>query len=297
LTACIKHAQINSIVSKRLATVKAYSQTPRELIQTVLEMDNLVESWRKTLPHHFQPTTPIKYSSIPEGLHLQHILYLRYAYYGSLLAIHTIFTYPWTGAIIRTDSSTAFRDQVVLSTKAVVEASRNIILTTKHIDIDASSPVWYDQTVLISPWVYAAKNSIRMAFYYPFVGLVNLFVYILKFPGLQTAYSDVVLMDIVAGHFGRLEYLTSSNLAFPFIREITSIANRMVKRAKTQGSVEISLPLPSPSFPLSGALMDEPMSSFGIGNSNDVQFSVLSYQISSTDNTNSSLMWTFLAFI
>jgi hypothetical protein len=40
-----------------------------------------------------------------------------------------------------------------LSTKAVVEASRNIILTTKHIDIDASSPVWYDQTVLISPWV------------------------------------------------------------------------------------------------------------------------------------------------
>jgi hypothetical protein len=106
-----------------------------------------------------------------------------------------------------------------------------------------------------------------------------------------------VLMDIVAGHFGRLEYLTSSNLAFPFIREITSIANRMVKRAKNQGSVEISLPLPSPSFPLSGALMDEPMSSFGIGNSNDVQFSVLSYQISSTDNTNSSLMWTFLAFI
>jgi hypothetical protein len=142
LTACVKHAQIASRVSKRLATVKAYTQTPRELVQTVSEMDSLLEDWRKSLPDHLQPSHPIKHSNIPEGLLMCHVLYIRYAYYGSLLAIHTIFTYPWTTAIITTDHSTAFRDQVALSTDTVVGASRNIILTTKYIDVDNSSPVW-----------------------------------------------------------------------------------------------------------------------------------------------------------
>jgi len=142
LSACVKHAQIASKVSKRLATVKAYTQTPRELVQTVSEMDSLLEDWRKSLPDHLQPSHPIKYSTIPEGLFMCHVLYIRYAYYGSLLAIHTIFTYPWTTAIITTDHSAAFQDQVARSTNTVVEASRNIILTTKYIDVDTSSPVW-----------------------------------------------------------------------------------------------------------------------------------------------------------
>lgn len=137
-TACVKHAQITSKISKKLATVKAYTQTPRELVQTVTEMDNLLKDWQKSLPHHLQPSTPIKYSAIPNGLLIQHILYIRYAYYGSVLAIHSIFTYPWTMGIVSTD----FRDQVALSTNAVVEASRNIILTTRYIDVDVSSPVW-----------------------------------------------------------------------------------------------------------------------------------------------------------
>jgi hypothetical protein len=248
LSACIKHAQIASRVSKRLATVKAYTQTPRELVQTVSEMDSLLEDWRKSLPDHLQPSHPIKYSTIPEGLLMCHVLYIRYAYYGSLLAIHTIFTYPWTTAITTTDHSAAFRDQVALSTNTVVEASRNIILTTKYIDVDTSSPVW-------------------MAFYYPFTGLINLFVHILKYPGLPSAPSDVALMDIVAGHFGRVEYLTSSQLAFPFIREITALANQMVKKARNRPPEDV--PLLRPQIPMLTSLMDEPMSRFGIGNLND----------------------------
>ncbi len=112
-----------------------------------------------------------------------------------------------------------------------------------------------------------------MAFYYPFTGLINLFVHILKYPGLPSAPSDVALMDIVAGHFGRVEYLTSSQLAFPFIREITALANQMVKKARNRPPEDV--PLLRPQIPMLTSLMDEPMSRFGIGNLNDVGFLVL----------------------
>jgi hypothetical protein len=108
-----------------------------------------------------------------------------------------------------------------------------------------------------------------MAFYYPFIGLINLFVHILKYPGLPSATSDVALMDIGAGHFGRVEYLTSSQLAFPFIREITSLANKMAKKARNRPPEDVALV--ESQIPISSSLMDEPMSSFGVCNFTDVR--------------------------
>jgi hypothetical protein len=102
----------------------------------------------------------------------------------------------------------------------------------------------------------------RLAFYYPFVGLINLFIYILKYPTLPSALSDVALMDVITGHFGRVEFITSAELAFPFIREITSLANKMVKKAKMRIIPE---PPEEPMVMTSSGLMDEPMSSFGLG--------------------------------
>jgi hypothetical protein len=109
-----------------------------------------------------------------------------------------------------------------------------------------------------------------MAFYYPFTGLINLFVHILKYPALATAPSDVALMDIVAGHFGRIEYLTSSQLAFPFVREITNLANQVVKKARNRIMEEVAVP--GPQMPITNSLMDEPMSSFGVSNFTDVGY-------------------------
>jgi hypothetical protein len=44
--------------------------------------------------------------------------------------------------------------------------------------------------------------------------------------------SDLSLMDVVVGHFGYLEFASSSELVFPFAREITSYARDVVKKAK-----------------------------------------------------------------
>lgn len=76
----------------------------------------------------------------------------------------------------------------------------------------------------------------RLTFYYPLAGLVNLVIYVLKTPHSTSVAADVSLMDIVVGHFGYLEYVSSSVLVFPFPREITSYTRRVVEKAKQASS-------------------------------------------------------------
>jgi hypothetical protein len=64
------------------------------------------------------------------------------------------------------------------------------------------------------------------------VGLINLFVSILIKPTSTTAQSDVALLDVAAGHFGHLEFMTSNELAFPFTREVAAMARATVRMAK-----------------------------------------------------------------
>lgn len=64
------------------------------------------------------------------------------------------------------------------------------------------------------------------------VGLINLFLYILKYPTLPSAVSDVAVLDIAVGHFGHLEVVTAAELSYPFPREIAALAYKTMRDAK-----------------------------------------------------------------
>lgn len=74
------------------------------------------------------------------------------------------------------------------------------------------------------------------------VGLINLFVYILKYPTLLSAQGDVAALDVAVGHFGHLEVLTSSELSFPFAREVARIAYTTVKSCGGRESLGLTRP-------------------------------------------------------
>jgi hypothetical protein len=230
-THIIKHAQISSLISKNLMSVRAmrsFQQDPTQLLSTVNEMNRQLENFRDSLPAYLRPGAPIKQSS--EGLSLPrfiHIIYLHFAYYGSLMATHILLFYPWISARFITENSDAFRSQIAISSNTVAEAARNIILTARYIDVDVASPAW-------------------LAFYYPMVGVINLFIYILKYPSLPSAQSDVALIDVVAGHFGHMEFITSSELTFPFPREVSSLASRTVKKAREKSASNPNLGFQAP---------------------------------------------------
>lgn len=70
------------------------------------------------------------------------------------------------------------------------------------------------------------------------VGLINLFISILKSPASAISQSDVALMDIATGHFAHMEFITSSELAFPFTREVADLARQTVKRARERSIID-----------------------------------------------------------
>lgn len=63
------------------------------------------------------------------------------------------------------------------------------------------------------------------------LAVINLFIYILKIPTLETVGSDLALLDLAAGHFAKVHFLTSSQVSFTFAREIVTLANRTVRIA------------------------------------------------------------------
>ncbi|KAH8812891.1 fungal-specific transcription factor domain-containing protein [Xylogone sp. PMI_703] len=211
-TLAAKHALISSQIGKRCSTVAAYRQTPEQVVQTACELDKQLREWQNLHPPAIRPGSIFRSPKLPSGFEMIHVLYLHFSYYGSLIGIHSIFTYPWSGMLGR-DKSPAIRDQINTSIEIVAEASRSIILMTKFInDIYAWTPTW-------------------MAFYYPVLGLINLFVHVLKHPTASTAQSDVALMDVMAGHFARMEFASSGHISISIARELSNLARLAIKRA------------------------------------------------------------------
>lgn len=71
----------------------------------------------------------------------------------------------------------------------------------------------------------------RSTFYYPMTGLINLFIHILRLPSLSTARSDIALLEVIAGHFANMEFVTGSELSFPFGRNVAALARKTVEKA------------------------------------------------------------------
>lgn len=64
--------------------------------------------------------------------------------------------------------------------------------------------------------------------HYPMHAFINLFINVLKAPDRQNMRSDLALLDVAAGYFGQMEFVTGSKLSFPFARDIASFARQTV---------------------------------------------------------------------
>ena len=213
-TAMVRHAQISSQISKRLMSVKAFQQSPTEFLASVSDLHAQLQQFRESLPTAWRPGTPIMPSDWPgSGARVTQMLYLHFAYYGSLIATNVLLTYPWISGRFGSESDPSFRGQANLSSLTVANAARNIILNTRAIEINAATPAF-------------------LAFYYPILSHINLFIFVLRHTSLATVDSDVALLDTCAGHFAYMEYTTSSELAFPFVRDAAALARNTVKRAR-----------------------------------------------------------------
>lgn len=74
--------------------------------------------------------------------------------------------------------------------------------------------------------------AVRLGFYYPILGLINLFVHVLKHPAAPSVLSDIALLDVMSGHFARMDFASSGQLSFSIARDLSTLARTTVKRAQ-----------------------------------------------------------------
>lgn len=140
-TAYVKHAQICSQILKRLYSAQALDKSPETMFREVEFVENKLSEWRDHLPGHL----PMDSDAF---VHLQgsykvkaNIIRLHRAYYGSIVALHANFHYPWIcSRIISADTNNNhLRDAVARSSSHTAEAARQILASLTHWVPDLSS--------------------------------------------------------------------------------------------------------------------------------------------------------------
>lgn len=132
--------QLCSFVGKSLSSARAFRRNPTELLQMVTFLDEKARVHGEAVERVLSMKSALDPSSLPADLSLKVALALHFTYYGLLFDIHTTLTYPWSRGIISLRQHPSFRDQVERSYSIVAKTSRDVILASRHIPLDAACP-------------------------------------------------------------------------------------------------------------------------------------------------------------
>jgi hypothetical protein len=138
-------ATIESKVYKQLYSTKASKQSDGELLNTIGELDHLLEEWKDSIPVDFRPEHEIKASHTPLILH---IVVLHFSYYNCLTTIHRMSVHHgyWTSRLsnyaIQGLNARPLNPRVFSSAALCVSAARASIHLIKYVPQGDFQCVW-----------------------------------------------------------------------------------------------------------------------------------------------------------
>ena len=217
LTLAIRHAKLSSQISREITSPKARKASAKELLEVIKDLDKQLKDLLEQVPLRLRVGTLSKRSDGAQLLSYRfHASYLHFSIHGSLLALHSRLFSPWLSVdLFKSNADVSLSAQLAASCTTVAEAARKILLAVRTVTPNVATPTW------------AAVS-------YPLYAHLSLLTYILRYPGSPTASADLGLLDISAGHFGYIEFMTSSRLSLSLPRESVNIAGKLVKEAKLQ---------------------------------------------------------------
>ncbi|KAK9237384.1 fungal-specific transcription factor domain-containing protein [Lipomyces kononenkoae] len=173
----IRFSQIQSSTYTRLYSAAASHVYENQLLDTIGELDKALLEWRDSMPLQYRPDHEI----IEQDSHLLlHLVYVHFAYYNCLTAIHRMSYHhltwrrPRRGAA--TVSSAPRNPRVLASAALCVQAARATIYLLKYFDNVQKSCGW-------------------LVVYYILASLVTLFANCLQSPQQPSSRSDLALMS------------------------------------------------------------------------------------------------------
>ncbi|KEF51090.1 uncharacterized protein A1O9_12872, partial [Exophiala aquamarina CBS 119918] len=111
------------------------------LFQGVRELNQRLDEWARLAPSPFRPTDVIRTDIKLEKVSVYNILYLRYAYYGTVACLNSSLIQPYANMNLEGEHNRLYRDQIQQSWELAVEASRAMIKYTKYANVDCGCPV------------------------------------------------------------------------------------------------------------------------------------------------------------
>lgn len=134
----IELMRLSSTAKKRLSSAHALRQAPRQLIETVCDLNKRLQELKLSTQHRFRLDSPLEVSQLPIGITLRQAQSLQYHYFCLVLDINTPLAYPWSGIYAYAKQDTAASALFDASWDAVAQVSRSAILATRQIRVDAS---------------------------------------------------------------------------------------------------------------------------------------------------------------
>ncbi|KAE9380925.1 hypothetical protein N431DRAFT_136771 [Stipitochalara longipes BDJ] len=203
-----QYARICGNIAKLLYSASALSRPFSGLLPTARKLESAIDKWRDGIPDDFRPGRPFRPSEMPKDLPQIQALSLSFGYHYMICSVHRRFSAMFERPEIKETTPGALR----LADSKYLEAARSMILLTKHLDIESHTPGW-------------------MLFYYPITALLGVFTSVVCNPKSGSGNSDIALMEVIVGHLGRLEFMTSGGTAFNKIGELVRLARVILRRA------------------------------------------------------------------
>ncbi|KAJ2895706.1 fungal-specific transcription factor domain-containing protein [Zalerion maritima] len=199
----IHFARISSVAYTSLFTISGALSSVPQYHASLDHVQALLHKWLLSVPQEFRPgrlRTSYNFSSpVARTVFLQ----TSYRYYSLVITLARL--------RLHLDEHDPHQEERRDECRiALVSASQAIIELTRYIDIDAYTPVF----------ILGAM---------PMVALFILFDFVIHNPSHPETRQNILLLDVVSGHFSRIEYASEGSLPGSVLAEFSDIAKEYIQ--------------------------------------------------------------------
>ncbi|KAI9836763.1 MAG: hypothetical protein M1819_000928 [Sarea resinae] len=218
----IQITRLARIISKICCRFYSASSLTKDIVSLIPTRDAIERDlclWRDSLPDFCHPNKPIRLARMGPHSHPNQALFLRFTYYDAVCALHRRFTAPYLfcdedRSLVADQEQPAWRRH---SVSRSLESARQMVLSTKYIEVLASTPSW-------------------LLVYFPLTALLTLFTHTIANPTSAAAPKDTALMGVINGLFGHLEFLAPGLMNLRHAVEFERVARGVVTAANTSST-------------------------------------------------------------
>jgi hypothetical protein len=138
-------ARIYHKIHKQLFSAAALMSPVEELVPVRDSLAKELRAWRESLPDISHPCKPLRAFAAGPHVHLNQALFVRFSYFDAVSALHRRFAASYLFSNDHYESSVGGKPVEQwrpISVEKSIEAARQIILLTRHIEVESYTPTW-----------------------------------------------------------------------------------------------------------------------------------------------------------